>query len=68
MGVRLYNIPKYQCICDQCKAIVSVDKAPSIYNGAQAVRSIGWSFGKDGRVLCKKCRQQNFEDKYKWGR
>ena len=26
MGVRLYNIPKYQCICDQCKAIVSVEE------------------------------------------
>ena len=66
MGVRLFNIPKYCCVCDKCNVAIEVNKTVKIYNGAQAVRSLGWSFGKDGRVLCKKCRMNNFEDKYKW--
>ena len=34
-----------------------VDKSRTVYNEAQAARSLGWSFGRDGKVLCGKCRK-----------
>ena len=65
MGVILVNIPKYGCLCDNCKKYISVSKTNEIYNGAQAVRSLGWSFGKDGKVLCDECRKENYKDNYR---
>ena len=54
-----YTIPVYNCHCDVCGKFEQVYDYNSnkIYNGAQAVRSLGWSFGKDGKtVKCDKCR------------
>jgi hypothetical protein len=69
MGVMLERIPIYNCICDNCKKREMVKKDwKKIYNGASAVRSLGWSFGKDGTVLCKNCRMNNYNDHYKWGK
>ena len=44
------------------KEIFLVSKTNEIYNGAQAVRSLGWSFGKDGKLLCDECRKENYKD------
>lgn len=58
----------YICVCDDCgKREIVRENYPRIYNGAQAVRSLGWSFGKDKSVKCNKCRRSNsFYDKYKY--
>ncbi len=66
MGVRLFNIPYYTCTCDNCREQKDVTKNPKIYNSAQAARSLGWSFGRDGKTFCKKCRKNNHNDHYKW--
>ena len=66
MRVRLVSKPIYHCTCDKCGATEKVEKTESIYNAASAVRSLGWSFGKDKSVACKKCRMQNWGDNYKW--
>lgn len=52
--------------CDNCGRIERVlgDNFMS-YNSAQAVRSIGWSFGKDKRTYCPLCRKHRLQDKYK---
>lgn len=55
----------YVCRCDKCHKMVIVPEGKQIYNGAQAVRSIGWSYGKDKSVICDICRRQNHFDKYK---
>ncbi len=47
----------YYCRCDECGQSSVVEQTNEIYNGAQAVRSLGWSFGKDGTtVKCSLCR------------
>lgn len=55
----------YFCQCDFCKTIKEVPKSDKIYNGAQAVRSLGWSFGKDSKVRCESCRKCRLVDKYR---
>ena len=68
MSVKCFSIPTFRCICDYCGTMQDVEKNyDNIYNGAQAVRSLGWSFGKDKSVKCNKCRRSNsFYDKYKY--
>lgn len=57
---------KFRCVCDKCGAVRDVEKDyDKIYNGAQAVRSLGWSFGKDKSVKCSKCRQTAWGDMYR---
>ncbi len=68
MGVKLHNIPYYYCICDNCKKTATVNQTPINYNGAQAVRSLGWSFGKNQKVFCNECRKRNYNDHYKWNK
>ena len=65
MGICLVNTPEYFCCCDNCRKIIVVPKTISIYNGAQAARSVGWAFGKNGKVLCDCCRKGNVNDRYK---
>lgn len=55
----------YVCKCDNCgKVSEPIEKSPEIYNAAQAARSIGWSFGKTGKVFCKDCRLFNYNDRH----
>ncbi len=62
----VYSVPTFRCICDKCGAMRDVEKDyDKIYNGAQAVRSLGWSFGKDKSVKCSKCRQTAWGDMYR---
>ena len=68
MPVCLENIPYYLCICNKCKKYKKVEPNKKIYNGAQAVRSLGWSFGKDQSVFCDICRKKNHNDHYKWNK
>lgn len=58
----------YVCQCDNCRVVEEVEKNKKIYNGAQAVRSLGWSFGNGGReILCGRCRGDNYRfAKRKW--
>lgn len=64
MSVSLSHISYYFCQCDKCGKTAKVDPSREIYNGAQAVRSLGWSFGKDRRVLCDSCRNAHLTDNY----
>ena len=67
MSVRGYSVHVFVCTCDKCGKREDVQENPSVvYNGAQAVRSLGWSYGKDKRVLCDKCRQGNWLDNYRY--
>ena len=54
----------YVCRCDRCHKMAIVPQTAQIYNGAQAVRSLGWSYGKDKSVYCDKCRKQNWKDRH----
>ena len=65
MPVILVNNPEYFCVCDICNKAKSVKKDKKAYNGAQAVRMLKWSFGKDRRVICINCRQKNYNDNYR---
>jgi len=66
MSVGSYSVHVFVCTCDGCGKRAEVEENyQGIYNGAQAVRSLGWSFGKDKRVLCSKCRQTAWGDKYR---
>lgn len=67
MSVILINYPIYYCTCDTCKKRETVERTivNNTYNGAQAVRSLGWSYGKDGKVLCDTCRRYNRNDHYR---
>lgn len=57
MPVGSFKVIYYFCKCDNCgKVSEAIEKTKSIYNAAQAARSIGWSFGKDGKVTCLDCR------------
>lgn len=63
--VTSYSKLYYLCQCDNCKVIVELEKdlSKKIYNRAQAVRSLGWSFSQDGRtVLCDDCRWDNYKE------
>ena len=67
--VTSYSKLFYVCICDNCKRVHTVEKDfnKKIYNRAQAVRSIRWSFGEDGKtVVCADCRKFNLKDKYRY--
>ncbi len=67
MGVSTHNIPHWFLICDGCDEIKVIKKKDlKAYNGAQAARSLGWSFGKDGKTYCTTCRKYNHHDKYKY--
>ncbi|MDE7181504.1 MAG: hypothetical protein K2O41_00545 [Clostridia bacterium] len=65
MSVGSYSVHVFVCTCDVCGARSEVEETTKIYNGAQAVRSLGWSFGKDKRVKCSKCRQTSWGDMYR---
>lgn len=60
-----YSKHFYVCKCDCCNETVVVEETNKIYNGAQAVRSLGWSFGKDKRVFCSSCRQVRLCDQHR---
>lgn len=66
MGVRTYSVHVYVCVCDDCGKRIDVEENSTIgiYNTAQAVRSLGWSFSRYGEVRCEKYRRHYF-DKYK---
>lgn len=65
--VRSYSILIFVCTCDNCGDSVRVEKDMSVvYNNASAVRSIGWSFGRNGKVTCHNCRKKNLNDKYRY--
>lgn len=66
MSVGSYKVTYYYCKCDKCgKVSESIEKTRAdIYNAAQAARSIGWSFGKDGSTLCPECRRRNWNDRH----
>lgn len=65
--VKSYSILVFVCTCDKCGDTVRVEKDMSIvYNNASAVRAIGWSFGRDAKVTCSKCRKENLNDKYRY--
>lgn len=60
-----FSVVYYFCKCDYCGSVRKVEKTEKIYNGAQAVRSLGWSFGKDSKVRCVLCRKFRIVDKYR---
>lgn len=66
MAVGLQTIQYYVCTCDKCGIVHNVEKTAALYNGAAAVRSIGWSFGKDKSVKCLYCRQRDWGDHYQY--
>lgn len=67
MGVSSYSVRIFVCTCDICEKCEYVEENlyKGIYNSAQAVRSLGWSFGKDKSVKCSKCRQTSWGDMYR---
>lgn len=67
MSVSSYSVHVFVCVCDVCGERADVEESlrNGIYNGAQAVRSLGWSFGKDKSVKCSKCRQTAWGDMYR---
>ncbi len=64
MSVGSYSIKVYVCTCDKCGKREEVEETKTIYNGAQAVRSLGWKFGKDKTVKCSECRKDDWDDHY----
>lgn len=68
MPISRINAPRYMCVCDICKNVSLVDAylQSNIYNQAQAVRSLGWSYTRDKKVICKHCRKHNVADKYRY--
>lgn len=64
MPVYSHSVLSYYCYCDKCKKLEIVEENETIYNRAQAVRSLGWSYGKDKSVLCDICRKMNYSDNY----
>lgn len=68
MPVNRIFAPRYMCVCDICKNVSLVDSYlhPNVYNQAQAVRSLGWSYSIDKKVICKHCRQQDVSDRYRY--
>lgn len=68
MSVVTFSVHYFVCTCDNCgkESTVSENRRIGIYNKAQAVRSLGWSFGKDKSILCDTCRQNNYLDNYRF--
>ena len=66
MGVTSKVIQIYVCTCDKCGTVQNVEKTTELYNGATAVRSIGWKFGKDKSVKCLECRKHDWDDHYSY--
>lgn len=66
MGIGSYSVHVFVCTCDVCGCREEVkENINGVYNGAQAVRSLGWSFGKDKVVKCDKCRKTAWGDMYR---
>lgn len=64
-----FSIRVYVCTCDICGNVEEVrsGRKIKILNGATACRSIGWSFGKDGKTtICDKCRKRIVTDKHRF--
>lgn len=72
MSVHTTSVHYFHCTCDKCgkEMTVAEDRRIGIYNAAQAVRSLGWSYGKDKSVFCFDCRRNNrcdnYGPRYKW--
>ena len=58
--VSSYSKLFYVCQCDKCnrKVVLEKDLDLKIYNRAQAVRFLGWSFSKDCKIKCDFCRRR----------
>ena len=66
MGIKTYSVHVFVCTCDICGRVEQVrENYSTAYNAAQAVRSIGWSYGKDKSVKCDVCRQSERHDRHK---
>ena len=68
MSVGSFTVRYYICKCDACGKVETVEGSEAIYKAAQAVRSLGWSYGKDRSVKCHECRMHEYGDNYKWVR
>lgn len=66
MAVSSKIIRVYVCTCDKCGKSQDVQPSDEIYNAAQAVRSLGWKFGKDRSVKCAECRRHDWDDHYQY--
>lgn len=67
MGVSTYSVHVFVCRCDKCGKERQVkEDYDTAYNAAQAVRSLGWSYGKDKSVKCDMCRQSEKHDRHKY--
>ncbi len=66
MSVSSFSTRTYICVCDNCGKYEKVKETERIYNGAQAVRSLGWKYGKDKTVKCSECRSHDWDDHYNW--
>lgn len=65
--VASYSVLHYVCTCDSCGKTQEVVKSEKNYNQAQAVRSLHWSFSRNGKkVECDKCRRYNYFDPYRY--
>ncbi len=64
MAVQSKIIKIYVCTCDKCGVVREIEKTDELYNAAQAVRSIGWKYGKDGSIKCAECRRNDWDDHY----
>ena len=56
----IYSVRKlfYVFKCDCCGKVAEVEcDGKRVYNGAQAVRSLGWSFGRDKKIKCPICKK-----------
>lgn len=51
---------EYTITCDVCgvKVILDTREHPRVYNRRSAVRSIGWSIGRNEFIKCDKCRSK----------
>lgn len=65
MPIISYTVHIFLCTCDKCGKQKEVPQniIHGIYNGAQAVRSLGWSFGQRGEIKCNICRRSNKYDR-----
>ena len=66
MAVLSKVIKVWVCTCDKCGKSQEVAPSDELYNGAAAVRSIGWKFGKDRSVKCAECRSRDWDDHYQY--
>ena len=57
----------YVCTCSKCgkREFVSREPNKGIYNLAQAVRSLRWSFGQNKAIKCDICRRMEYNDRYR---